>query len=188
MSRRLVGYYTVAVIVVIIWFFAAYRPLHSRLQEADVRHTSLRHQLDEYHATARELPNLLERQKELLQSKAVLESKLYAKANILSLIDDVKKAARSTGLSVYDITPSMEQLLQMNQHARSSTEPLFLNVSVTVDGRFTDFGAYVAKLEQEAFFRGITRCSVYSGKNPGDKVRCTIAFKAILGSSAEGIV
>ncbi|MDX9858251.1 MAG: type 4a pilus biogenesis protein PilO [candidate division Zixibacteria bacterium] len=182
MSNRMFAYYAAAVGLTLAWFFFAYRPLVVRLAESQSAADRLEQRLEDYRATARELPMLLERQKELQQSKQMLESRLYAKADILSLIGDVKSLAAASGLKVYDITPSMEELLQLNRRARS-TEPLFLELAVTVDGRFVDFGAYVASLEEQVFFRGITRCSAHAGKNPGDRIRCTIGFRALLGST-----
>lgn len=183
MSKRLLLYYFTAVAVTVGWFLFAYRPLDARLTATSSTADELQQRLREYEATARELPALLERQKELQASKYVLESKLYAKADILSLLGDVRSIAGKSGLSVYDITPSMEELLQLNEKARSSSDPLFLNLAVTVDGRFIDFGHYISALESEAFFRGVTRCTVHGGRKAGDKIRCTIAFKALLGNT-----
>ncbi|MBD3402097.1 hypothetical protein GF420_04315 [candidate division GN15 bacterium] len=185
MSRRLIIYYLLAVGMVVAWFMTAYRPMQQKQSEARTHQAELESRLDDYQRTAADLPRLLERHKELERSKVLLESKLFAKADLLELFEKLEGEARMAGLSLYDITPPVEELIRLNARSRNSAEPLFLNLSVVLDGRFIEFARYLRAIENEPFFRGVNGCSIRAGKNPGDDIRCTIRFKALLGSPTE---
>lgn len=140
-------------------------------------------ELADIRKTMSQLPVLLASQNSLRESKTRMQSSLYAKRDILAFLERVENLAQSRGLTLREITPPVEELLQLNSLAISPLDPQFLNISLQLDGSYLDFGRFVLALESAPFFRGINDCRISGSSGPVATINFTIGFLGLLGGS-----
>lgn len=180
MNSRSMTFLGIGAAMILLWFFVLYAPLTREHHELDKKIIEAREQLDDFDRTMRELPGFLETQRNLEQFKADLNSSLYAKADILSLLARIESDASNLRLEIVEITPPIEELLELNRSDLSPEKPQFLNLTLNIKGRFVQFGKFVSVLEEAVYFRGINHCLV-SGSRLGDAPEnYSIGFRALL--------
>ncbi|MEE8577218.1 MAG: hypothetical protein V3T31_08175 [candidate division Zixibacteria bacterium] len=185
MKRWLIITYGCTLAVLLIWFFAANRPLAVRQTAIDSEITATGDRLATYSRIVDDLPAIVEQKQRLDSSRQYLESTLFSKEDILLLIHQIDKQVRSHDLSIVDITPPVEELLLLNEAHTDPSKPLYLNLTLTLDGTFLDFGQYIQTLERADYFQSISRCGAASKDAYNDKVAYTVSFRAMLGSVEE---
>jgi hypothetical protein len=186
LKKNLIGYILVGVAMLIIWFFMALMPHYRQYNQTKLQINEAQLKLIDYQETIRMLPEYVKTQNELARKKAELTSSLYTKENILNLFEKLYLIADKQKVSIVEITPPIEELLQINRIVPDSLGLLFLNISLRIEGDFRDFGRFVSKLEEETFYRGPNNCSVIGTNDPRFDIQYVIGFKSLLGSLKEG--
>lgn len=187
MKTRIGGYVGGCMFLAALWILGVNFPAEQKRDELKEQSLASRMQLDDYKRTLKELPEFLERNKKLLQSRLDLNSALYAKSDILSLLEKLHTDADDFGLSILEITPPVSELLALNRTIESSNDPLFLNLTILMTGGYKSFGKYVARLESKSFFRGVNSCAIIGSTKANREVTYLIGFKAMLGGFGESL-
>lgn len=171
--------------VVCLWFFIGYAPMTVESRQIKIRIEQAHVQLIDFQTTMDELPNYLKTSRDLEEFRSRLSSSLYAKTDILALLDLLKKEAKSKRLTIIEITPPISELLALNRATLTNDQPQFLNLSLKIKGDYVQFGRYVELLEDAPYFRGVNFCFVSGSTDPTVGVTYTLGFRALLTSERE---
>lgn len=135
----------------------------------------------------RQLPVMLSTEKLIKDTRERFEDKLYARAEILGLIDEIKSQASKSGLTLREITPPVEELLALRPSPGDSLKPKFLNILVKFRGQYHEFGDFVVALEGKEYFRGVNYCGVFRPEASSPFLELAVGFRAILGIEVAGL-
>jgi Tfp pilus assembly protein PilO len=185
MKKWLLPYVSAGSALVVLWFFVIFSPLYQELTSLEVRAGESRQQLEDFRKSLEELPQFLQARERLRAQKADLRSKLYTKSDILRLFEQLRQQAESENLTITEIIPPIEELLELNRVIPDSTQPLFLNISLRLAGDYIRFGKFVGRVEHSSYFRGINDCRITGGQEVSDDLQLQIGFTALLGSARE---
>lgn len=185
MNKKAYIYFGVTLAFVLVWYFLFIAPMSKEKAELNSRLESAQSQLADFSATLAELENFLKLQEQLKNERVSLDSRLYAKEDIIRLFDQLKDQANQRNLAITEITPPVEELIRLNETVPDSTKPQFLTIGLRIEGAYTEFGRFVGDIEKAAYFRGINRCQISSGRKDFEKVAYSVTFKALLGRSGE---
>lgn len=187
MKKQILTYSLIAVGLCCLWFFGVYAPTHKERENIGRQITDAEKQLADFQHTIAELPTYIEKHKNLLELRNDLNSKLYTKKDVLKLFDKLKEEASLRNLVVTDITPPVEELLYLNTIIPDSGQPQFLNIGLTLEGDYINFGKFVQVVEHADYFRGINSCKMYAHADDKTKITLHFGFKALLGSFKEEV-
>ncbi len=185
MKNKLVLYIGVAAALTCLWLLMIFLPLKRERLQVLEQITETEKQLVDIDQTLKELPVFLKESSNLEMSKTRLQSSLYAKADILKLFRQISDRAAARKLTITEIVPSVEELLQLNKTVQNPNQPHFLNITLYIKGDYIGFGQLVSELERAPFFRGINRCNINSSPDLSRDVMYSISFKALLGNVEE---
>jgi Tfp pilus assembly protein PilO len=188
-KKWIATYAAVAVGMTVVWFLLVFAPLYKKLGQLEMQITESQQQLADFEQIMSQLPRYIEAREKLRAQRAALSSRLYSKDDILKLFDHLKRQAAKKNLTVTEISPPVEELLHLNSMIPDSTQPLFLNIALTFEGGYIEFGQFVGLVERADYFRGINECTIIGSKDPKDSeghLRLKLGFKAILGGLKEG--
>lgn len=181
MNRKSWIYISCSIVIVILWVFLQFIPYVEKSAQITGLTIEAEQLLQDFTNTIDMLPEILKQKEQLLSQKLLLNSKLYTKAEVLNLFNELKTKAGIQQLEVTEITPSVEELLHLNSIVPDSTQPQFLNIGLNVVGSYINFGKFVTTLEKEKYFRGINRCIIVGKIDENDEISMFIGFKALLG-------
>jgi hypothetical protein len=133
----------------------------------------------------KQLPVYLEQSHDLETFRDHLNSSLYARDDILKLLNRLTADAVSHNLSVVEITPPVMELLELNRRQDQAGEPQFLNLTLDIRGQYVDFGRYVRQLESTPYFRAINHCSIRGNQMTQEALDFSLGFRAMLGTTKE---
>ena len=119
---------------------------------------------------------------ELQSTRSNLTARLYTKDDILRLFDRLYLEAGHENLTIIEITPPIEELLSLNRQVGDPTKPLFLNISVRLEGGYVDFARFVRVIENSEFYRGTNLCQIIGARDDVYRLKQVYGFKALLGS------
>ena len=185
MKNRLMLYYGLAIGVLCLWFFLVYNPMSEKHRAVKTEIAEKEKQLVDYNKTLAELSTYVQTSTNLESSKVELSSRLYSKNEILKLFKQLDRDAVRNRLRITEIIPPLEELLALNKMIPNPEEPLFLNITLRLEGQFINFGKYVTHLEKAPFFRGINYSKIITDKDNPRKLTFTVNFKALLGRIGE---
>jgi len=185
MKRRVILYSFAAVALALAWLLLIYSPTASRKQALDAQISEAEQQLVDFNRTMEELPRYLQTSSNLARFKDELNSSLYAKNDILELLEQITQDAVDNGLAVVEISPPVTELLELNRATDLESEPQFLNITLSLSGQYLDFGRYISQLEATPYFRRINSCTARGGRQPEPQVSFTLSFKALIGAPRE---
>ncbi len=184
MNRPLMLYCATAVVLTGIWFAFILRPAIVERKSAEAKVVDLQRQLTSYLNLVASMPEYLKTRNTLQSQTKDLHSALYAKNEILQLLERLNRQAHDENLTIVDITPPVSELLKLNR-TTGPDEPLFLNITLTLQGDFTGFGKYVNSLEKAPFFRGINSCRIIGPEEINTHLNIVVGFKTLLGQIRE---
>lgn len=182
MNRRVLPYAVIVLVLAGGWFFAMYEPYRRQQAETRGRAAEARRQLAQYGRFMAELPTILAARKELEARKLDLNSHLYARNELIMLFEHLEQDAAQYGLRVEEITPPIEELLELNRAGLKSNGPRFLNIDVRLTGPFAGLGKFVQQLESERHFSTVRRCLITSSGDRRTNPQMLIGFTTLLGS------
>ncbi|MCX6835320.1 MAG: hypothetical protein NTW07_09355, partial [candidate division Zixibacteria bacterium] len=139
-------------------------------------------QLADYNRTVRELPEFLSANDKLEADRRQLNSSLYAKNDIMDLFHQLTADAHDHSLNLVQITPPVSELLELNRQASADNVPLFLNLTLDLQGDYVDFGRFIGNLESKPYFRSIKTCVIRGTQPPEHTIDMSLSFKALIGT------
>jgi Tfp pilus assembly protein PilO len=182
MKKRHVIIITIILAITLVWLLVLMSP---RIEERDHLRATVadtEKQLDDFRRIMFEFPDFFNSRKQLLEQKKHLLSKLYSKAELLKLFEQLTQTAKMCGLALVEISPSIEELLALNRSLPDESYPRPLDITVRLQGDLSRVGNYIEKTSARSFYQGTTRC-VISNSAAGQKLsQVTYSFKAILGT------
>lgn len=182
MKSRLIGYTFFAVAMLILWTFLIFVPQHTLYLETSSKIIQAEKSLADFEKTVLLLPSYVRTHEDLTKKIESLNSSLYTKENILNLFDQFYSIAGQNKMKIVEITPPVEELLRINRINPDSSKLMILNVSIKVNGSYTNFGRFVSSMEEALFFRGSNYCSIFSTLNWNRPVLYDFGFRSLLGS------
>lgn len=182
MNRTGLTYTIIGVALLAIWFFALYTPYEQKKIATTLKITECNQQLNDFSRTLTMFPAILDQKKTLDEKKQFVNSKLYTKEQVLNLFERLKHQANSQNLAVMEITPPINELLELNNSLPDSTSPQFLNIGLSLEGDYIEFGRFISALERENYFRGVNRCIISRTDENRNITNFFIGFKALLGN------
>jgi hypothetical protein len=185
MTKRLVIYPSIVLALGAIWLFVLHSPLVERRKQVAEQTRRAEAQLADYMYTIEQLPKYLQTSHTLEALRTELNSSLYAKNDILRLLDRITGDAVAHNLAVLEISPPVMELVHLNELSDMGDEPQYLNLTIDIRGQYVDFGRFVSYLEKEPYFRSINHCSIRGGQDIQQELDFSIGFKALLGTSRE---
>jgi Tfp pilus assembly protein PilO len=175
-------YIILGVAILIVWVFAAFVPsyrTHLRIGEDTAE---AQRQLNDFETTLNRLPDFIKGFNALQSTRRNLTAKLYTKDDVMRLFDRLYIEAGENSLTITEITPPIEELLALNKQIGDPTKPMFLNISVRMEGGYGDFARFVRAVEQSDFYRGTNICQIMGAKDEVYQLKQIYGFKALLGN------
>ncbi len=185
MKNRLPLFVAAGLGMIALWYFFAFSPYRVERKSVDDRLVSARAELRDFNSTLSQLPLIVQTRNELLQNVNDVNSKLYAKGDLLRLFADLRAKAGDYGLHITEISPPVSELLALNKNLPDSAAPQFLNLTVGLTGDYLRLGQFVTGLERSPYFRGVNTCSITGKPAAAGDLQIYIGFKAMLGVVAE---
>jgi len=181
--RQRIAMYAVGILAMfVLWSFAVYIPASKNLSsERDEVAKALR-QLADYNRTILELPEFLTANEKLEAVRRELNSSLYAKNDIMDLFHQLTADAQNHNLQLVQISPPVSELLELNRQASADNVPLFLNLTLDLQGHYVDFGRFIGDLELKPYFRSVRTCSIRGAQIPEHTIDMSLSFKALIGT------
>ncbi len=168
--------------MVVLWGYLVWIPHARKTQAADRLAEETRRQLAEAQQFTLQLPAFMDTQERLQAQRIDLNSRLYAAADIMALLRELRDQAAELNLRVIEITPSIDELLRLNQALTRSSEPQYLNIEILLSGEFVSLGEFVRHIEHEEYTRGINRCIMSGARDGSEPLQMQFGFRALLGT------
>ena len=168
--------------LVVLWMFVLYLPLKRNHTDAVLRAQEAASKLEEFEKTILHLEEYLVSLKVLSDDRKELDETLYAKKDVLKLLQHLNETASGFSLKLIEITPPIEELLELNRTVADTTRPLFLNIGLQMSGRYKDFGRFVRSTESSSYYQGTNLCQITGGKDRQEKLLFDFSFTALLGN------
>jgi Tfp pilus assembly protein PilO len=168
-----------------LWFFLLFTPLHKEQTSIAVKTKEAQQQLADFKTIMNELPGFLKARQDLETERSMLNSRLYAKNDILRLFQELRQRAQEKNLVITEISPPIDELLYLNSIVPDSNQPQYLSISLKLEGRYMDFGRFVGVVEQSDYFRGINNCKIMETRTSDVKILFELGLNALLGSFKE---
>ena len=185
MKTQLVSYAMAVLALAGLWFFLLFTPLHKEQTSIDVETKEAQQQLADFKTIMNELPGFLKTRQDLKEERSMLNSRLYAKNDILRLFQKLRQQAQEKNLVITEISPPIDELLYLNSIIPDSNQAQLLSISLKLEGRYIDFGRFVGAVEQSDYFQGINNCKIIGTKTGDGDIRLELGLNALLGSFKE---
>ncbi len=180
-KRYLISIFAFVAIIVLYVFFVVL-PEMKRDNETEARLAESEVKIAGYIKTMIEFPGFFKSQQELLRKKKSLISKLYSKDDLIKLFDRIEKITRGYNLTLLEISPSVDELLKLNDRLLDSDKPQPLAIVVRFRGDLQNSGRYIKEIENENFFNGVNFCRINNHIDNQKDSEVSFGFKAILGT------
>ena len=185
MKSRVLTYSIVVVLFCSLWFFLVFLPLYKERKKYTSEITAVKNQRAEFDKLMDELPEYVRTGRDLEQKKKALKSSLLVKEEILKLLDRLDRQARREKLVITEISPPIEELLQINNIIPDSDQPQYLSINLKLHGGYLDFGRFVEEVEQSEYFRRIRDCKIIGHRSDREELILQISFEVLLGYQGE---
>ena len=182
MNKRPFIYIFTTLLITTIWILMVWLPSYRQQMLIKVEINDAKQQLNDYKYTLEQLPLIIAKKQQYENMKSILDEKLYTKRDILKLFDKLYDIAYKEQLQIVEITPPVEELLMLNRNISDSTQPLFLNITISMTGDYINFGKFSEQIENSQFHRKTNICQIIGDSNPVEELKFRFGFKALLGS------
>lgn len=173
-------------IIIALWFiFAAWpqykdrRLLKSKIAESERRLSDYRKIMVEFHEQ-------FDSHQQLLKRKTELISRLYSKKDIILLFGELTAKSSKYDLDIMEFSPSVKELIELNQTFVEADQPLHLNITLTMRGPVKSAGRFIGDVESQNYYKGFNYCSIRNTRDNNPYSEISYSFKAILGTLKEG--
>lgn len=174
-------YFVVTGMLCLVTLLAILMPMHRQQLELSERVSREKARLADFKTTLENLPAYLDKSADLKTIKRNLADKLYTRFEVLSLLHHLYLDAEKHKLEIIEVTPPINELLQLNRIVSDSLQPLFLNVYLKIDGQYSDFGKFVQSVEKSDYFRGTNNCQIIGSKEETHSLDFHFGFRVLLG-------
>jgi len=185
MRKRIFLYIASGAILTAIWMVAIYIPYQKKNIQTRSDLVETKRQLQDYERTLVTLPEFIKSYEGIQSSRNHLLAKLYTKNDILKLFEKFYSDAEKRKLKIKEIIPPVEELLRLNKLVADTTQPLYLNINIRLEGKYTDFARFVKQIEDAEFYRGTNICQIIGSREDLFTLSFLYSFRALLGSSGE---
>ena len=185
MRQRVIIYGIAAGLLILAWLFLGVAEQQKALNSLKSQKLEAQQRLADFDRTLTGLPGFVITQGQQRILRNNIHSKLYTKQDLLMLFEELRSQASGYGLEIIDITPPLEELLELNRLVPDSTTPQFLNVRLRIEGGYIGFGGFVETVEKAGFFRGVNSCSITGDRQLPEKLSMILGFKALVGRYQE---
>lgn len=182
-SKRLLSLCVVAVTVCALVYQFVVVALHKERQSIKLETTQLQVKLLDYQTTMLTINSYLNKRKELSVRRQLLSIGLYNREEVLALVNALVAMASNEGARVREISPSVEEILELNNHAPGDESPQYLEMAVRVSGSLSSAGRFMKQLENSPLFVQLRKLTVIEREKGFVPADYTIRFNAILGSA-----
>jgi len=174
-------YFITVGIICMVSLFALFLPARQKQRALSQQMLREKAKLSDFKTTLESLPAYLNRSADLRKTKRNLSDKLYTRSEVLNLLRHLYLDAAVYHLNIKEVTPPVNELLQLNSAVTDSLQPLFLNVYLKMDGKYTDFGRFVQNVESDDYYRGTNICQIIGSKEETRRLNFNFGFKVLLG-------
>jgi len=176
---------TIAFFIIFIWGITLFKPRFDENNRLKAELSSAKIKLDDYNKTLTEFQKQFEVHQDLLKQKEHLLSRLYTKDDIIRLLDELLVKSSDYGISITEITPSVEELIALNKAAVDDNQPIHLDIAIKMKSRTINTGRFIKNIESQNYYKGFNFCTISNSdlNNPNSDVY--YSFKAILGMIKE---
>jgi len=182
MKKLIITYGSSLILIILLWFLFLISPLREKRKEIRSACSEAQTRLEDIRNTMVQFPRHFTKEKAMEQEKQRLMTQLFSKDDLIRLFGDLQNIAQSHDLTIMEITPSIEELLQMNSRALQDNLPQPLDISVKLGGRFPDIGEFINVVENEKFYHGVNICKIVAASDGGYPM-AEFGFKVILGEA-----
>ncbi len=183
MKRPTLLYSVIIAALIFLYGYFAFLPQQQQQQALSDQKKNYKSQLLQLERVVLQMPTVLRTRDQLHQKKSTLHSRLFAKADVLHLFEEIEQYAKANRLELIEITPPVHELLELNRLSSDPNQPLFINVEVRLSGGFIDFGRFVYDLETDNHWRGLNRCLLTGSRDGTRPLQLVVGFKALLGEA-----
>ncbi len=180
-KRHLISIFTFVALVVLHVVFLISPQLKSA-NETEIQLAESEIKIAGYIKMMIEFPSFFKTQQDLLQKKKFLISRLYSKDDLIKLFDRIQKKSQGYNLTLIEISPSVDELLELNRRLLESDKPQPLDIVVRFRGNLQNSGRYIKEIENEDFFNGVNYCRISNHIENQKDSEISFGFKAILGT------
>jgi len=182
MKRRHIStiFFVTAITVLYIVFLTS--PQMKNTNETKLKLDESEKKIALYMKTMLDFPGFFKTQQDLLRKKNSLISKLYSKDDLIKLFDRIQKKSLRNDITLIEISPSVDELLDLNRRLLDSDKPQRLDIVVRFRGNLRNTGRYIEEIEAEDFFNGINYCRINNHIENQKDSDVSFGFRAILGT------
>ncbi len=182
MKQRHIIVLSISIIMIAVWYILLVQPTRQKYAKINTDLYDSYTQIKDFKKIMMTAPEFYKKHDRIKQQQLHLSSQLYSKENLLSLFDELENRAKSNNLNVIEFTPSVEELLRLNQILPDENKPQTLNIVIRLDGRLIDIGTFVKGIESESFYQGVDFCNISNSLDGKINSNFTFGFKAVLGT------
>lgn len=135
-----------------------------------------------YQSSLEMVNSYLKRRDSLNQRRTELTARLYARDDVLALIERLKERSETYNVRVREISPSVVELLAINDRPKADDTPQHVKISLRVSGSATAAGRLLQSLEAEPYFVDLMSLHVVGRERGLAPAEYIIHFLAQLGS------
>jgi hypothetical protein len=181
-KRRYVISIVIALTVSAVWFFLLFAPEMSRRRELETACSDSEARLKEFNDILINFPEYFDSQRQLLEKKKHLVSKLYSRDDLMKLFEEMYSRSDRRTLVLIEISPSVEELLEFNKRMAEENELQPLDITIKLRGPLKNIGKYIEEIEAQDFYMGINYCRITNPVDDHLHSDASYSFKAILGT------
>jgi Tfp pilus assembly protein PilO len=186
MKKLIATTLSILVGISLLYFFFLISPLIQLKGEYKDSYAQAQTRLTEFRSMLLEFPEHFAMGTEAHEKREIITAQLYSKEDILKLFSNIEKRALDLNLNLLEVTPSIEELLALNeQQASNNNLPRQLDIIVRLNGEYRDLGEYIHSIESEGFFQGVNFCKVRGSASGTAFPEMSLGFRAVLGLTKE---
>ncbi|MFH2035794.1 MAG: hypothetical protein ABIJ45_05270 [Candidatus Zixiibacteriota bacterium] len=177
-------YYIVASIalsVILLWGIFFIKPLLNQKNMLKVELETANATLNDYQNILKEFNLQFQAHQELLKQKEHLLSYLYTKDDIIRLFDELLLKSSNYGITITEITPSVEELIALNKTIADENKPIHLDIALKMKANTINAGKFIGEIESQKYYKGFNFCNINNSDFNDPFTDVHYSFKAILG-------
>lgn len=190
-KMRVILYAVSTGVLILVWLLILFFPRRTEQTQLMQQVQTTSGELTQLQQTLQAIPSYMAALDSTTKERVVLAQKLYSPSEIAAMLEDIHDIASREGLNVLELHPPLDEYLQFTN--RISTDPDSSNLSIRIvsEGRFQQYGRFLKKLEERAYFRALLTQTLASDpeKSP-DQLRIDMMCRVLMSqpdSSLTGV-
>ncbi|MCH9031913.1 MAG: hypothetical protein IIB00_06600 [candidate division Zixibacteria bacterium] len=161
--------------------FLVQRPIEESYRDVSIEFQNLSAKIERYGLKFRRVNEILQRRNSLSSKRSLLLSTLYSCQEAMKLVENIDSRATRLNLNIGEISPSVNELLQIGNTLPGDSTPHFLNISVGMTGGFKEAGIFLEEIQEENWFWNLNSIHIRAREEGKVPAEYALSFKAILG-------